>query len=108
MQEKVYQAADGVEVHLSLDRWVNHILDGHKELLIDDLEDAILQPVRICRHINRQARQVYEGPTYTTGLMRNNTHAVVIVELRSPQVGDVITLYLSGRYYRGVQLWRKI
>jgi hypothetical protein len=105
MQERVYRAADGVEVHLSLHRWVNHILDGHQELLIDDLEEAILRPVRICQHVNRQTRRVYEGSTYTTGFRRTNTHPVVIVELRSPQIGDVITLYLTGRYYRGVQLW---
>ncbi len=108
MLERVYRAADGVEVHLSLERWVNHILNGHSELQIGDLEDAILPTERTYEHINKKMRRVYEGPTYTTGYMRNNTHAVVIVELRSPQVGDVITVYLSSRYYRGVQLWRRI
>jgi hypothetical protein len=105
MPEKVYQAADGVEVHLSLDRWVNHILDEHKELLIDDLEDAILRPVSICQHLFKSMGRVYEGVTKSKGFVRGNLHPVAIVEMRNPQVGDVITLYLSGRYYRGVQLW---
>jgi hypothetical protein len=105
MPERVYRAADGVEVHLSLERWVNHILDGHPELHIDDLEEAILRSERICQHINTPMHRVYEGPTSTTGFLRRNTHAVAIVEMQSAQVGNVITLYLSGRYYQGVQLW---
>jgi hypothetical protein len=105
MPEKVYQAADGVEVHLSLDRWVNHILDGHQELQISDLEDAILRPEHICQDINKPMHRVYEGPTYTTGFLRRNTHAIVVVNMRNAQLADVITLYLSGRYYKGVSLW---
>jgi hypothetical protein len=105
MPERVYQAADGVEVHLSLEQWVNHILDGHPELQMSDLEDAVLRPERICQDINKPMHRVYEGRTYTTGFLRRNTHAIVIVNMRNAQVGDVVTLYLSGLYYKGVSLW---
>jgi hypothetical protein len=105
MPERVYRAADGVEVHLSLERWVNHILDGHPELQIGDLEDAILRPVRISQDINKPLHRVYEGATHTTGFMRRNTHSIVIVNMRNAQVGDVVTLYLGGLHYKGVQLW---
>jgi hypothetical protein len=105
MPERLYRAADGVEVHLSLERWVNHILDGHPELQISDLEDALLRPTLISQDINKPIHRVYEGPTYTTGFQRRGTHAVAIVNMRDSQVGDVVTLYLSGLYYKGVQLW---
>ena len=105
MPERVYQAADGVEVHLSENRWVTHILDGHPELHIEDLEDAILQPVRVCQHLNKAMGRVYEGATKATGFVHGNLHAVVHVDMRNTQVGDVNTLYLSPRPYRGVQLW---
>ena len=105
MPEKVYQAADGIEVHLSEDRWVNHILDGHPELHIDDLEDAILRPVRVCQHLYKKMGRVYEGATKPTGFVRGNLHPVVIVDMRNTQVGDVNTLFMSPRLYKGVVLW---
>jgi hypothetical protein len=105
MLERVYRAADGVEVHLSLEQWVNHILDGHPELQISDLETAILRPERICQDINKPLHRVYESATNTTGFLRRNSHSVVIINMWNDQVGDVITVYLSGLYYKGVQLW---
>jgi hypothetical protein len=82
MLERVYRAADGIEVHLSQDRWVNHILDGHPELHIDDLEQAILRPVRVCQHLYKRMARVYEGATKTTGFVHGNLHPVVIVDMR--------------------------
>jgi hypothetical protein len=105
MPERVYRAADGVAVHVSLERRVNHILDGHPELQIGDLEDAILRPVRTSQDINKPLHRVYEGATHTTGFMRRNTHPSVILKMRNAQIGDVITLYLGELYYKGVQLW---
>jgi hypothetical protein len=84
---------------------VNHILDGHPELHIEDLEDAILRPVRVCQHLSRSLGRVYEGATNTAGFVHGNLHPVAIVNMRSAHVGDVVTLYLHPRPYRGVQLW---
>jgi hypothetical protein len=53
-------------VHLSQDRRVRHLLDGHPKLHMQDLEDAILRLVRVCQHLFKSLGRVYEGAGGTT------------------------------------------
>jgi hypothetical protein len=104
MQNVLYVAADGLQVTLYVHTWRDHIQQRHPEVTLSGIEQALINPVRICNHRQYSDQQIYEGPPGTTTLGRN-IFPVVIVERLNNRVGVVVTARVSHRAYRGVQRW---
>jgi hypothetical protein len=103
MQAIVYVAADGLQVTLHAHTW-DHIRQRHPEVMLSDIERALISPVRICNHRQYPDQQIYEGPPGTT-MQGVTIFPVVIVERLSDQAGVVVTARVSRRAYRGGQRW---
>jgi len=104
MQDITYAAADGLQVTLYVRTWMDHICRDHPEVMLSDIERALMSPVRICNHRRYADQQIYEGLPGTTGLGRS-IFPVVIVERLNDRAGVVVTARVSRRAYRGVQRW---
>ena len=104
MPDQHYVTSDGLQVTLTEQRWLTHIVPRHPEVTEADVAQALRAPVGIYDHRTHPTRRVYQGAPRSTGFFRGQI-PLVIVAITGATTGTVLTAFLTPRPYRGVSRW---